>query len=42
MYINPFLAGIIATLLVEILGIIGVVIYFTIKQNKNKWVIKIL
>ena len=36
MYINPFLAGIIATLLVEILGIIGVAIYFAIKQNKNK------
>lgn len=36
MYINPFLAGVLATLMVEILGIIGVATYFTIKQNKNK------
>lgn len=36
MYINPFLAGILTTLMIEMLGIIGVATYFAIKQNKNK------
>lgn len=36
MYINPFLAGILATLFTEILLIFGIAIYFGIKQSKNK------
>ena len=36
MYINPFLAGILATLFTEILLIMGIAIYFGIKQSKNK------
>ena len=36
MYINPFLAGILATLFTEVLLIIGIGIYFGIKQSKDK------
>lgn len=35
MYINPFICGVISTILVEIAVIIGYTIYLTIKE-KNK------
>lgn len=35
MYINPFLCGVIATILTELTGIIGYAIYLNIKE-KNK------
>ena len=34
MYINPFAAGVFATLIVEVILIVGIGIYITIK-NKN-------
>ena len=35
MYINPFICGVISTILTELTGIIGYTIYLTIKE-KNK------
>lgn len=35
MYINPFVCGVIATILTELTGIIGYAIYFNAK-GKNK------
>ena len=35
MYINPFLCGVIATILAELAGIIGYAIYLNVKE-KNK------
>nr|DAV86854.1 MAG TPA: hypothetical protein [Caudoviricetes sp.] len=35
MYINPFICGVISTILVEITAIIGCAIHFNIKE-KNK------
>jgi len=34
MYLNPFVAGVLATLLIENIIFIGLVIYYTVK-NKN-------
>lgn len=34
MYINPFIAGVLATILFEMATVIGVVIYYMIKPKK--------
>lgn len=35
MYINPFAAGVLATLFTEAIIIFGVAIYYTIKKNNG-------
>lgn len=35
MYINPFIAGVLATLFAEIVIILGAAIYYTIKKNNG-------
>ena len=35
MYIHPFWCGVGATILVEILGLIGIITYNTLKANKK-------
>ena len=35
MYIHPFWCGVIATILVEILGLIGFIVYCTLKDKKK-------
>ncbi len=36
MYINPFVAGILATILTEVIIVIGIGIYTTFKNNGGK------
>lgn len=35
MYINPFIAGIVCTILAEFALLIGIGVYHTIKERKN-------
>lgn len=35
MYINPFAAGVLATLFAEVIIILGAAIYYTIKKNNG-------
>lgn len=34
MYINPFIAGILCTIGVELLALVGLAIYYAIRRNK--------
>lgn len=36
MYVNPFVAGVLATILAEVVIIIGIGIYTTFKKNGGK------
>lgn len=36
MYINPFVAGILATILTEVIIVIGIAVYTTFKNNGGK------
>ena len=35
MYINPFIGGVLATLFTEVVIVLGVAIYYTIKRNNG-------
>lgn len=35
MYINPFVAGVLATLFAEVVIVLGVATYYTIKKNNG-------
>lgn len=35
MYINPLVAGVLATLFAEVVIVLGVAIYYTIKKNNG-------